>query len=93
MVMIAVEVPCHLSVSRLPSPTATSAFSSGSTSPVTGHVTTIQVSPVETEALLEEKAQKWMQLNSKRYGDKKKFGFLESQKEDMPPKQVRKIIK
>lgn len=34
-----------------------------------------------------------MQLNSKRYGDKRKFGFVETQKEDMPPEHVRKIIR
>jgi hypothetical protein len=40
-----------------------------------------------------EKARKWHQLNSKRYGDKRKFGFVEAQKEDMPPEHVRKIIR
>nr|GMD11956.1 pre-mRNA-processing-splicing factor 8A [Ipomoea batatas] len=34
-----------------------------------------------------------MQLNSKRYSDKRKFGFVETQKEDMPPEHVRKIIR
>jgi hypothetical protein len=38
-------------------------------------------------------ARKWAQLNSKRYGDKRKFGYVEAQKEDMPPEHVRKIIK
>lgn len=52
-----------------------------------------QESPAEAEARLEEKARKWMQLNSKRYGDKRKFGFVETQKEDMPPEHVRKIIR
>ncbi|KAI9110296.1 hypothetical protein K1719_018738 [Acacia pycnantha] len=53
--------------------------------------------PAETEAdaeaKLEEKARKWQQLNSKRYSDKRKFGFVETQKEDMPPEHVRKIIR
>ncbi|OIW03863.1 hypothetical protein TanjilG_30139 [Lupinus angustifolius] len=53
--------------------------------------------PAETEAdeeaRLEEKARKWQQLNSKRYSDKRKFGFVETQKEDMPPEHVRKIIR
>ncbi|MFS8008530.1 hypothetical protein Hanom_Chr14g01273881 [Helianthus anomalus] len=31
---------------------------------------TVLSSPTEAEARLEEKARKWMQLNSKRYGDK-----------------------
>ncbi len=34
-----------------------------------------------------------MQMNSKRYGDKRKFGFVEAPKEDMPPEHVRKIIR
>ncbi|KAL2493475.1 Pre-mRNA-processing-splicing factor [Abeliophyllum distichum] len=46
-----------------------------------------------TEAQLDERARKWMQLNSKRYSDKRKFGFVETQKEDMPPEHVRKIIR
>ncbi|OWM69620.1 pre-mRNA-processing-splicing factor 8A [Punica granatum] len=54
---------------------------------------TVLPTPEEAEARLEEKARKWMQLNSKRYGDKRKFGFVETQKEDMPPEHVRKIIR
>lgn len=38
-------------------------------------------------------ARKWHQLNTKRYGDKRKFGYSEAQKEDMPPEHVRKIIR
>ncbi|XP_008795869.1 pre-mRNA-processing-splicing factor 8A [Phoenix dactylifera] len=53
----------------------------------------IPPSPAELEAQLVEKARKWHQLNSKRYGDKRKFGFVEAQKEDMPPEHVRKIIR
>ena len=53
----------------------------------------VEPTPEEAEAKLEEKARKWMQLNSKRYGDKRKFGFVETQKEDMPPEHVRKIIR
>ncbi|KAF2293180.1 hypothetical protein GH714_038769 [Hevea brasiliensis] len=49
--------------------------------------------PAEVEAKLEEKARKWQQLNTKRYSDKRKFGFVETQKEDMPPEHVRKIIR
>ncbi|KAM0831683.1 hypothetical protein ACQ4PT_065388 [Festuca glaucescens] len=52
-----------------------------------------QLEPAELEAQLVEKARKWHQLNSKRYGDKRKFGFVEAQKEDMPPEHVRKIIR
>jgi len=43
--------------------------------------------------MIEEKARKWQQLNAKRYADKRKFGFVEAPKEDMPPEHVRKIIK
>lgn len=53
----------------------------------------IPPSAAELEAQLVEKARKWDQLNSKRYGDKRKFGFVETQKEDMPPEHVRKIIR
>ncbi|GMH15917.1 hypothetical protein Nepgr_017758 [Nepenthes gracilis] len=52
-----------------------------------------QQSAADVEARWEEKARKWMQLNSKRYGDKRKFGFVETQKEDVPPEHVRKIIR
>ncbi len=38
-------------------------------------------------------ARKWQQLNSKRYGDKRKFGYVEAMKEEMPPEHVRKIIR
>ncbi|CAI2172060.1 12623_t:CDS:10 [Funneliformis geosporum] len=42
---------------------------------------------------LEEKARKWQQMQSKRYGEKRKFGFIEHEKADMPPEHIRKIIK
>ncbi|CAL9062052.1 unnamed protein product, partial [Musa banksii] len=53
----------------------------------------IPPSPGELEAQLVEKARKWHQFNAKRYGEKRKFGFVETQKEDMPPEHVRKIIR
>jgi pre-mRNA-processing factor 8 len=43
--------------------------------------------------MLEEKARKWQSLQSKRYGDKRKFGYVETQKEDLPAEHLRKIIK
>ena len=43
--------------------------------------------------LVLRQARKWLQLNSKRYGEKRKFGYVEAQKEDMPPEHVRKIIR
>ncbi|KAG5176712.1 NUC071 domain-containing protein [Tribonema minus] len=42
---------------------------------------------------LEKKSQKWQALAAKKYGEKKKFGFVDVYKEDMPPEHVRKIIK
>ncbi|KAG2447155.1 hypothetical protein HYH02_007901 [Chlamydomonas schloesseri] len=51
------------------------------------------LSEEQQQKLLEEKAKKWAQLNAKRYGDKRKFGFVEAPKEDMPPEHVRKIIR
>lgn len=48
---------------------------------------------LDADMKLEEKARKWMHLNSKRYGEKRKFGFVETQKEDMPPEHVRKIFR
>jgi len=49
--------------------------------------------PQLSEAKLQEKARKWQQLQSRRYAEKRKFGFVEAQKEDMPPEHVRKIIR
>ena len=43
--------------------------------------------------MLEEKAKKWAKLNSKRYAEKRKFGYVEPQKENMPAEHVRKIVK
>lgn len=45
------------------------------------------------EEKLQEKARKWQQLQTKRYAEKRKFGFIDAQKEDMPPEHVRKIIR
>lgn len=42
---------------------------------------------------LAEKARKWQQLQSKKYGGRRKFGFVDVYKEDMPPEHVRKIIR
>jgi pre-mRNA-processing factor 8 len=49
--------------------------------------------PSNLEKELSKKAAKWVQLTSKRYGDKRKFGYVDAQKEDFPPEHVRKIIK
>lgn len=42
---------------------------------------------------LDERARKWSKLNKGRYSAKKKFGYTEVQKEDMPPEHLRKIVK
>lgn len=46
-----------------------------------------------SEEKLMEKALKWHQLQSKRFAEKRKFGFVDAQKEDMPPEHIRKIIR
>ncbi|CAH8447492.1 unnamed protein product [Schistosoma curassoni] len=39
------------------------------------------------------KAREWQQLQSKKFSEKRKFGFVETQKDEMPPEHVRKIIR
>ena len=48
---------------------------------------------IMTEEKLQEKSTKWHQLQSKRFAEKRKFGFVDAQKEDMPPEHIRKIIR
>ena len=45
-----------------------------------------------SEAQLQEKARKWKQLQSKRYAEKRKFGFQDPPKEEYPPQIIRRII-
>jgi pre-mRNA-processing factor 8 len=47
----------------------------------------------QLKAELDDKADKWRKLNSKRYEGKRKFGYVHVQKEDMPPEHIRKIVK
>lgn len=42
---------------------------------------------------IEERSKKWHQLQKKRFAEKRKFGFVDTQKEEMPPEHIRKIIK
>lgn len=35
--------------------------------------------------MLEEKARKWRLFNNKKYSQKKKMGYVETQKETLPP--------
>ena len=46
-----------------------------------------------SEERLQEKARRWQQLQTKRYADKRRFGFTDIQKEDMPAEHIRKIIR
>ena len=45
------------------------------------------------ERMMRERARKWAQLNARRYSTKRKHGYVEAPKEDMPPEHVRKIVK
>jgi len=49
--------------------------------------------PMPVDSALEEKMRKWKKLRSQQYGEKRKFGYVEPQKEDLPPSVIRKIIK
>ena len=50
-------------------------------------------SAAAAEAALAEKARRWAKMNASRYGDKKKFGVVDVQKEMMPPEHLRKIVR
>ncbi|OMJ15120.1 Pre-mRNA-processing-splicing factor 8 [Smittium culicis] len=45
------------------------------------------------EKALQDKAKKWAQLNSKKYSEKRRFGFSDQEKAMMPPEHLRKLIK
>ncbi|EGR30484.1 pre-mRNA processing factor 8, putative [Ichthyophthirius multifiliis] len=49
--------------------------------------------PVMQEEILDDKIKKWRQMNQKRYEQKRKFGYVDIQKEKMPPEILRKVIK
>ena len=62
--------------------------------PYTGHMFNLDPLGSECDFLFTcLLAKKWQQLQSQRYSEKRKFGFVEAQKEDMPPEHVRKIIR
>ena len=42
---------------------------------------------------MQEKARKWANLQARRFGQKRRYGFVDTYKEDMPAEHVRKIIK
>lgn len=41
------------------------------------------------EEILIEKSKKWRQFNTKRFSEKRKFGFVEGQKDKLPPEVLR----
>ncbi|KAI9573652.1 NUC071 domain-containing protein [Boletus coccyginus] len=43
--------------------------------------------------MLAQKSQKWVSMQKKRYGEKRKGGYVDMGKQDLPPEHVRKIIK
>ncbi|KAJ2393526.1 pre-mRNA-splicing factor 8, partial [Coemansia sp. RSA 2611] len=51
------------------------------------------VPPEPSRAEIDKKAQEWRTLNAKRYDTKRRMGFAEQEKADMPPEHLRKIIK
>ena len=52
-----------------------------------------QSNGLDEKTVLEVKARKWIQSNSKKYTKKKQGGQANVHKEDMPPEHVRKIIR
>ena len=42
---------------------------------------------------MQEKARKWANLQARRFGQKRRYGFVDTYKEDMPAEHVRKIVK
>ncbi|KAL9533175.1 Pre-mRNA-processing-splicing factor [Sphaerulina musiva] len=42
---------------------------------------------------LQQKKQKWLRQQRQRFGEKRRGGFVETQKADMPPEHLRKIVK
>jgi len=42
---------------------------------------------------LERKAKKWAKMVKQKYATKRKFGFVDLQKEDLPPEHLRKLVK
>ncbi|KAK4999237.1 pre-mRNA-splicing factor 8 [Elasticomyces elasticus] len=51
-------------------------------------------SPTDPQkAKLEEKKKQWLRSQHQRFGEKRRGGFIETQKADMPPEHLRKIVK
>jgi pre-mRNA-processing factor 8 len=45
-----------------------------------------------SEEKLQDKARKWQQLQTKRYAEKRKFGFVDAQKEVRPPSRRTTVV-
>ncbi|CAF2496096.1 unnamed protein product [Rotaria sp. Silwood2] len=45
------------------------------------------------ENRLQEKSRRRQQSQTKHYSDKRRFGFIDIEKEDLPPEHIRKIIR
>ncbi|CAB4304759.1 unnamed protein product [Prunus armeniaca] len=58
-----------------------------------GTVASSVLPPPMAEPALFERARTWQKLESKRYGTKRKFGFVEAEKEDMPAEHARKVLR
>ncbi|CAF0798840.1 unnamed protein product [Adineta ricciae] len=61
--------------------------------PILQPTTTAMSTDFMSEDRLQDKARRWQQLQTKRYADKRRFGFSDIQKEDMPAEHLRKIIR
>jgi pre-mRNA-processing factor 8 len=60
----------------------------------TGGKNTIIINPANLpDEVLIEKSKKWRQINSKKFSEKRKFGFVEGRKEPLPSEVLRKIVK
>lgn len=46
-----------------------------------------------SEDQMSKKSKKWRQHQTKRFAPKRRLGFVDSQKEEMPPEHIRKILK
>ena len=49
--------------------------------------------PIIHEKILEEKARRWRTMAQKKFGQRRKYGYVEAQNEEIPPEVLRKIIK
>jgi pre-mRNA-processing factor 8 len=56
------------------------------------------MSPTMTNAVvqddaLDQKSRKWQSINNKRFSEKRKAGYVQQAKSNMPPEHLRRIIK